>query len=535
MTHRHRIAVLLATLGCISTFTVACGGSDSSSTPPDPDSGSSTPDGEASSTLEPGSEHDLVDEDGRFAYAAPRLAKRVELHREDDGGARVEFDVAYDVANTRSSDGVAADRAELRLWVARSMMSMGPRPDDLVFSTTTEDERLDSASTRRSYTIDLPAEAVEVLDEQGLSSDDAERRSSALQLVNVGVQQHRDLQVVDGELDWIHGSTFTAAQSPTAPADKPGGALTVRNDTATGVYTYPSASLEPVPQVYGPNLYPNPDEWSVADATSTGVPIALSGQSGSCFYQGTDGSNPIGFNKTLQPGVAITETIVANDMTDNRPFNNTEAAAIANATEDTLKTAVATTNAALSLAFGGPFTLIVALATNLVDVSEYCNNQPNLMQLGAVVANTGQGSNSTMWAAWDADDGTAGGFANVYSSPWSSSAPDEDALIATNAVQLAPDATYTYQGQPLWLAQTPIAGCGIGDAGNSNTSGCTSQNLISLRWSEVMPCPYNNGMQPPDGNPVGDSSWCHQPAPTSPEVSACGTNNAQCLSYDPQG
>lgn len=491
-------------------------------------------DGDDSSapTLASGSRHELIGADGRFAYAAPRLAKQIELAPNGDG-AKLTVEIDYDVANARSAEGVAADRAELTLSVARSMMSMGPQPDALVFSSTISDDDLAADGARKRYSFDLSVEATEFLADRGSGSEDPTTRSNALALVNLGVQQYRDLQVVDGQLDWIHGSTFTAAQGPTTTADRPGGALTVRNDTATGVYTYPSSSLEPVPQNYGPNLYPNPDEWTVASSSSTGVPIVLSGQSGSCFYQGEDGSNPNGFDVTLQPGMAVTQTIVANDMTDNEPFDQTEAASIADATETTLKAGVASLNAAMSLVFGGPFTLVIGVAADLIDVSEYCNNQPNLMQLGAVVGTTGQGSNSTMWAAWDADDGSGGGFANVYSSPWSSSAPTQDASISTQSVQLAADSAYTYQGQPLWLAQTPIAGCGIGDASNSNTSGCTSQNLISLRWSEVMPCPFNNGVQPAQGAAYGDGSLCTQPAPSSPEVSECGTNNAQCASYDP--
>ena len=515
-------------LACLTVATVSCtsDASQESSTTAEAEAATTTT--VAGRPLVPGSRHELVGSDGRFAFAAPRLAQKVSIVPDGDG-AKVRVRIAFDVATTKAAKGVAADRADVTVRVARSMMSMGPQPNDLVHTATTTDSELSSSATTEDYEFDLPASAKQFLDGRGLSSSDEGTRSKALELVSVSVQHHRDLQVVDGKADWIHGSTFTAAQGPTTPSDKPGGALTVRNDTATGVYTYPSSSLEPVPQNYGPNLYPNPDQWTVASPTSTGVPIALSGQSGSCFYQGTDGSNPNGFNVTLQPGMAVTQTIVVNDENYNLPFDNTEAAAVADATEEVLKAGVMATDASLSLVFGGPFTLIVALAANLIDMGQYCNNQPNLMQLGAVVASTGQGSNSTMWAVWD-----GGGFANVYSSPWESIAPTEDAEVTTNAVQLAPDATNTYDGAPLWLAQTPIAGCGVNNDKDSNTSGCTSENLISLRWSQEMPCPFNNGMQPSNGGAVfGDGSLCYLPAPTSPEVPSCGTNNAQCPSYVP--
>lgn len=527
--HLRRTGVVVAAAALVAVATVACSGSAE----PDGSTGASTSSAPAKTVgLAPGSRHQLVGEDGRFAYAAPRLAQKVSIADGDDG-AELRVRIAYDVANPTTSKGVAADRAEITLRVARSMMSMGPQPSDLVHVETKTDDHLSATQGVREYEFDLPADAKRFLEQHGLDGSDEATDAEALQLVSIGVQQYRDLQVVDGEADWIQGSTFDATQGPTKTSDRPGGALTVRNDTATGVYTYPSSNLEPVPQAYGANLYPNPDEWTVASPSSNGVPIALSGQSGSCFYQGTDGSNPEGFDVTLSPGMAVTQTIVANDMTDNLPFNESEAASVADATEVVLKTAVTALDTALSLVFGGPFTLVISAATDLIDVSQYCNNQPNLMQLGAVVASTGQGSNSTMWAAWDACDGGCGGFANVYSSPWESAAPTMDANMSTQSVQLAPDSVNTYQRQPLWLAQTPIQGCGIGDADDANTSGCTSTNLISLRWSQVMPCPFNNGLQPAQGNVIGDGSYCYQPAPTSPEIPSCGTNNAECVSYDP--
>jgi hypothetical protein len=530
----HRMTLAAAAVALLALGAASCSSSDdrSASTTSTTSAGATTTTEAPEGSLTPGSRHELIDEDGHFAYAAPRLAEKVALQPDGDG-VRAHVRIAYDVANSRTAKGVVADRAEVTLRVARSMMSMGPQPDDPVFTTTVEDPALDRADAARDYDFELPAEARTFLEGKGVSFDGDAATGDALELVDVSVQQHRDLQLVDGRADWIHGATFVATQSPTTPSDKPGGALTVKNDTGSGIFTYPSSELEPVPQLYGPNLYPNPDEWETASETSTGVTIALSGQSGSCFYQGTDNSNPNGFNVSLAPGDTVTQTIVANDQDDNLPFNNTEAASMADATEVVLKTAVTTFDTALSLVFGGPFTLPIALATDVISVSQYCNNQPNLMQLGAVVADTGEGANSTMWAVWDGCGGTCGGFANVYTSPWESDAPNVDAELATQAVQLAPDSNYTYEGSPLWLAQTPMQGCGIGDANDSNTSGCTSQNLISLRWSQEMPCPYNNGIEPAQGNVIGNGSLCYQPAPTSPEVEACGPSNAQCPSYDP--
>ena len=184
--------------------------------------------------------------------------------------------------------------------------------------------------------------------------------------------------------------------------------------------------------------------------------------------------------------------------------------------------------------FSAPFTLIVQMADLVFGLGTNCNNQPNVFQLGAVTAD-GQGTNNTSWSIWDGCSGTCGGLANIYSTPWESSAPDQDAQMATQGVQLAPS-TVTYDGEPLWLAQLPTDGCGVGDGSSSNTSGCTSENWISLRWVTQAPCPWTNGMEIANGtgSVEGGASWCFQPAPTSPSIPACGANNADCVAYDPE-
>lgn len=492
--------------------------------------GSATPD-----TLEPGSTHVLFDESGRFAYPPPRLAEGISIEPADGGGATVRFAVSYATANRTTAPGVVADRAEISVRVAPETFPTGPRPDGDIFSHRLIDEEPGSSDGGvRRYELTLPASVVDFLRNKGLESSDAGERVAAQKLLVVGVQQARDFQLVDGRHDWFHGMTFDAAQSPTTAADNPGGALTIRNDTGTGIYQVNFSGLEPVAQQFGQGLFPSKEQFSLVTSESTGVNLALAGQEVSCFYQGKDGSNPSGFNQNLAPGDSVTQTIVADDSHYDLPNNATMATTAANAVEYTIKAGVALLNATASIAFGGPFTLVVAMATNLLDVSEYCNNQPNLFQIG-VVAETGEATNSTTWSAWDGCNGSCGGLANYYSSPLRSSAPTQDARVVTNAVQLAPDSAYTYNGQPLWLAQLPIQGCGVGNASDSNTSGCTSQNLISLRWTTSPACPWTNGYEEWNGSVIGDVSWCHQPAPTSPEVPACGTNNAGCASYSPAG
>jgi hypothetical protein len=475
--------------------------------------------------------NELIGPDGRFAFPAPRLAQQVSLTPDDAGGASASFSVAYAVANPDPSGGAAADEATVSLQVARSMTTTGPRPSDLVFTTSLSETDLHGDDVTRDYSIELPADAYQFLLAQGIGSGDADTRAAALRLLNVSVQHHRDFRSVDGTLDWIHGSTFDAAMSPTEPADNPGGAVTVSNDTATGIYSYPWSELEPVGQLYGPNLAPVADRFETASTTSQGVSIALAGQAVSCLYQGTDGSNPQGFTTNLGPGTVVTQTIVANDSSTSQPADANDTAEVSEAVVQSIGAGLHAIAAVTEAGFSAPFTLIVKMADVVFDLSTNCNNQPNLFQLGAVTQD-GQGTNNTTWAIWDGCSGTCGGLANVYSSPWESSAPDIDASMDTDAVQLAPS-DVTYQGQPLWLAQVPTAGCGVGDSSDSNTSGCTSQNWISLRWATEPPCPWANGMEDGNGYVQGDVSWCYQPAPTSPAIPACGTNNADCLAYDP--
>lgn len=480
--------------------------------------------------------NDLIGPDGRFAFPAPRLATQLAFEPDGSGGAAATFSVAYAVAHPAPTDGAAADEATISLQVARAMNSTGPQPTDLVFTTTKTDDGLDAAEVTRDYAIDLPADAYQFLLDQGLGSDEAEERAAAQRLVSVGVQQARDYRVVDGDLDWIHGAAFDATMSPTAPSDNPGGAVTVINDTATGIYAYDwDEYSEPVPQEYGANLVPEPQGASLASSSSEGVSIALAGQAVSCLYQGTDGSNPSGFTTTLAPNAAVTQTIVADDKSTDQPANASDTAEVSQAVIEAIDASLKAVAAVTEAGFSAPFTLIVQMADLVFGLGTGCNNQPNVFQLSAVTQD-GQGTNSTAWAIWDGCGGTCGGLANVYSSPWESSAPNEDAQMATQGVQLAPS-TVTYEGEPLWLAQMPTGdGCGVGDGSSSNTSGCTSQNVISLRWITQAPCPWTNGMAIANGSGGidGGSSWCFQDPPTSPSIPACGTNNADCVAYDPE-
>jgi hypothetical protein len=412
------------------------------------------------------------------------------------------------------------------------MMATAPQPADPVFSTVIPDGDLTADEITRDYSVTLPADAYGFLQTQGIESGDAAVRAAALELVNVRVQQFRDHQVVDGVADWLHGTSFNAAMSPTAPSDDPGGSVTVVNDTANGIYAYDWSAMEPVGQTYGPQLVPVPADITTVTDSSPGVTVVTAGQAVSCLHQGEDGSNPAGLTATLAPNAAVTQKIVANDEEGSEPTGSDDVTGITNTVIQSIQSGLQAVSA-LTGELTGPYAAVLNIAEDVFDLSTACNNQPNIFQLGAATQD-GIGVANTAWAIYDGCSGTCGGLSNMYSSPWSSSAPDTDAAMATGAVQLAPDTGTTYQGQPLWLAQIPLpGGCGVGDASDSNTSGCTSQNVIALRWMTSAPCPMTNGMENANGyvDSYGGVANCFDTPVPSPEIPVCGTSNALCLAY----
>jgi hypothetical protein len=184
---------------------------------------------------------------------------------------------------------------------------------------------------------------------------------------------------------------------------------------------------------------------------------------------------------------------------------------------------------AAGAAFGAPFIAPLGWVVQFLDPGQGCNNQPNILQIGAATQD-GQGTNNTDWDTVDACNGTCGYLANLYSEPLYEGGASTG-IYTDNTVQLAPDSGVTYNGQPLWLAQVfqNNGGCGVGDANNSNVSGCTSENEIALEWSTSAPCPWT-GTPSLNGNTYG-GAVCYQPAPASPAVDGCGTNNTSCAAY----
>ena len=505
----------------------------------DADGGSTA---DASSTTAPPAadaaalELSLFDDDGRLAFPAPRLAEQVAIEPDSSGGAQLTFSVAYGVAHPGTDGGAKPDEALITVEVARSMMPSAPQPADPVFSTVLSDDELSADEVTKDYAVELPADAYSHLQGQGIGSDDAAERAAALGLVNVRVQQFRDFQVVDGTADWIHGTAFNAAMSATAPSDNPGGSVTVINNTANGISAYDWSAMDPVGQEYGPQLIPNPQLLTTVADSSPGVTVVTAGQAMSCLYQGEDGSNPAGLTATLAPNAAVTQKIVADDEQSSEPTGSDDTTGITNTVIESIQAGLQVVSA-LTGELTGPYAAVLNMVEDVFDLSTACNNQPNIFQLGAATED-GLGVANTAWAIYDGCSGTCGGLSNLYSSPWSSSASDDEAAMAVGAVQLAPDTGVTYEGQPLWLAQVPVSGgCGVGDASDSNTSGCTSQNVISLQWMTSAPCPMTNGMENGNGyvDSYGGVSACFSTPVTSPEIPVCGTNNAQCLPYDPTG
>jgi hypothetical protein len=479
-------------------------------------------------------ERSLTTKDGRLAMPMPRAAGLVAIKKARGGGATLRFGVSYVVSHTKTVRGrVARDRAEIRIKVARELFPTGPNPDKLVYEKTILDKTgLRTRLATRKYAVRLPRAAYAFLVSQGISSPKETLRNRARRLVNIHVFQYRDYKRVDGKYDWIEGTTFSAVTLPLRALDNPGGAVTVTNDTGKGVWDWGSNTFY-VEQLYGPQGdYPYLNLLSQQPG-STNVPgtfVAMSGQAISCLYQGTDSSNPNGFDIGLGQNTSVSQTIVADDSTFDRPNTDTEAASASDAALWTMKAEVTGASIAAGIAFGGPFLLPISLITNfLLFGGGNCSSQPNVFLLAAVTGD-GEGAASYNWAIWDGCNGTCGGLATVYTAPWQSSAPDVDAAPASNSVQLAPDSQKTFNGQALWLGQVWTGGCGVGDASDSNTSGCTSQNTISLRWFARPPCPWYYGMYV-NGGLQGGAAFCWQSPPTSPQVDYCGTNNAGCVSY----
>lgn len=464
-------------------------------------------------------------ENNHLAMPLPRMASDVKVGTPVNGRIPVTFNVDYAVSNTETKQGVRKDKAVVTTKVAKSILSTGPNPNN-VFKKSINDHSFYKHDQVNKYRVFLPKSATKHLTKMGLNSSNSAKKKAALQLINVDVQQYRDFKNVDGRYDWIEGTAFNAAEHPTKTSDSPGSAVTISNQTGAGIYQFATPGEVSSNGFNGGTLEPQYATYQNV-GPSTGVEIALAGSAVSCLYSSNDGSNPSGFNIPVYPGASITQKIVAQD-TSASPASSSDAAESANAVEYSLKGTIAAIGIAVSQAFGGPFTLPVSLAANFLNLGSSCNNQPNVFQIGAVTPD-GQGSSSVNWAIWDGCNGTCGGLANVYTSPWSSSDPSVSNVV-NNAVQLSPDPTYTYQGQPLWLAQQPVSGCGVGDASNSNTSGCTSQNVINLYWTTQPPCPWTTGMNV-NGGMQGGNQWCTMSAPSSPEIDYCGTGNEDCTSY----
>lgn len=477
--------------------------------------------------LEPGSHNEMFTKDGALAMPLPRMASDVVIGEAENGQLPLTFSVAYAVSNTAGGAGVAADKAEVTVRVAPKMQSTGPEPDKQVFKEVAVDTQLDETNSTKTYSTKLSEKASTFLENAGLHSTDANVRTQALKLLNVGVQQFRDFKSVDGGYDWIEGTTFSAAAHPTATADSPGSEVTVTNATGDGIFQFATPAALSSGGFNGGALEPQYSSFQQV-GTSTGVGVALGGAAVSCLYQGTDGSNPEGFSLPLTVGASVSQKIVADDESSDSPTNASDAANVSNAVEDGMKVTVEAFSIAAAQAFGGPFLFPIDFAMRFLNLGTACNNQPNVMQIAAATED-GMGTSSVNWAIWDGCNGTCGGLANAYNSPWSTTEPSPSSVV-TDAVQLAPDPNYTFNGQPLWLTQQPVSGCGVGDASNSNTSGCTSQNVINIYWTTQPACPMATGIDV-NGGMQGGNQYCYQPAPTSPEVDYCGTNNAGCPTY----
>jgi hypothetical protein len=269
-------------------------------------------------------------------------ASRPTLRRLPNGKLRVSFKVHYRAANWLHKGKAAPDRVMVTLEVARDLHSTGPDPVAPLFRKVIVHTLWAQQVTRR-YTFDLPAKVVKKLASRRLFSGSRKLRAQAAKHVWIDIEQDRDYQSVDGSYDWREGSAATAtigarpaaassgsasaraSDRPTAHASAKGsiaeeecrgdtshpcGYLTVRNQTANGIYC-PSGAASATTNGEKCGGYGSRSGSRAGPATvngtmnQMGVNVGVSGSAVECLVEGSEGnqpSNPVGFSNVDAEG-----------------------------------------------------------------------------------------------------------------------------------------------------------------------------------------------------------------------------------------
>ncbi len=547
----------------------------------------------ANADLKPHSHHSLYRglRSKQLALPVP-AASRPTLRRLKNGKLRVSFKVRYRAANWLHKGKAAPDRVMVTVEVARDLHTTGPDPVDPLFRKVFVHTLWKRNVTRR-YTFVLPARLRKRLASRGLFSGGRARRVRAARHVWVDIEQDRDYQSVDGVYDWREGSAATATIAPrrvaasrgrpTARASSlapgsggsiagntcdgdtshPCGYLTVRNETANGIYC-PSGAGSNTTNGQACGNFGNSSGSNLGPATvkgtmnQMGVNVGVAGSAVQCFVEGSEGSNPsnpVGFSnvdaagnpqpytpgtvsvspggspEVASTGMAVTEPIVANDTAQLASSN--EVAGVSGYMQGALNlvwagasfAGVASPNVvglsmfALDADFPTPGAIVMAvlgIAKGVIEDS--CDGNTNSMALAATEPGGGAAS-----ATFDASK-EGWGFLNTSSA---------------NGLQLAPSSsTYSPSGSTETETSTPLYlsmyAHGYGVQGSIAGSGANT-NEVDLVWADYNPCRQKSNMWGEALESISATSErCNDTPPSSPVVSStygeveCGANNYEC-------
>jgi hypothetical protein len=521
-------------------------------------------------------------------------ASRPTLRRLHDGKLRVSFKVHYRAANWLHKGKAAPDRVMVTLEVARDLHSTGPDPVAPLFRKVFV-HTLWKRNVTRHYTFDLPAKLRKKLASRGLFAGGRARRARAARHVWVDIEQDRDYQSVDGSYDWREGSAATATIAPrhvsasngrtsarasavpiahasatgsiaenTCRGDTshPCGYLTVRNETANGIYC-PSGAGNNTTNGQACGNFGNGSGSNLGPATvkgtmnQMGVNVGVAGSAVQCFVEGSEGnqpSNPVGFSNVdaegnpqpYEPGIvsvspggspevastgmAVTEPIVANDTAQLASAN--EIAGVSGYMQGALNlvwgaasfVGVPSPNVlgvsmfALDADFPTPGAIVMAvlgIAKGVIEDS--CDGNTNSMALAAT--EPGGGAASATFSAskegWD--------FLNTSSA---------------NGLQLAPSSTtYSPSGSTETETATPLylSMYAHGGGVQGSVAGGVNTNEVDLVWTDYNPCRQKSNMWGEALEGISATSErCNATPPSSPVVSStygeveCGPNNYEC-------
>ncbi len=480
-----------------------------------------------------GSVHPMLDKHHRLALPLPRASSLPKLTETPSGRLRLATTARYRAANWKGRGRVSRDRVTVTIAVARKMLPAGPDPTSDVFRKVIRHRLLHRRVTRR-YGVLLPARVSNLLKKWGALSPNLRRRAQALRRVTVDIQQDRDFRRVDGRFDWREGGAWSAADGLLARLrarrrvtegreelsgeQNPSGTLTLINNTAAGVYATPSApmAVNGVPQTAP----------GTVNSAKYATPIAVGAGPVQCFDQGSNGSDPEGFdnlNAAGEPvpygagevwageyrgdplpqtsGVAITEGLAADYSL--AWAREDELAAETGLIMGSVKLGLSATALAVNVVRGATaFVSPGAVVADILDIFDFflansCKEAGNYFNVSGAEEKGGTFSQTI-----EAGDATWSDYPGTGRTPY--------------GTQYNPSLR-GYEGRPVHLDPLPAGTPGLSDNACVN---CGNNNVIEMSWTGYNPCPrgYNCAGEPP-------------PSPSVKNERAeldCGSGNSDC-------